>query len=76
LTNSEIKIGNKCPPWGIPDVDEKMFDLMPNNILPTVACSSKKGQTMRAEILQNQMLQRFSVKLNGFIVSNALAKFV
>ncbi|KAL4142126.1 hypothetical protein QTP88_004643 [Uroleucon formosanum] len=31
LTNSKNRIGDKCPPWGTPDVDEKIFDLMPNN---------------------------------------------
>jgi len=31
LTNSKNRIGDKCPPWGTPDVDEKMVDFTPNN---------------------------------------------
>ena len=36
LTNSENKIGDKCPPWSTPDVDEKVFDLVSNNF--TLCC--------------------------------------
>ncbi|KAL4147793.1 hypothetical protein QTP88_002142 [Uroleucon formosanum] len=42
LTNSKNRIGDKCPPWGTPDVDEKIFDLMPNNFTHCSLFSKKE----------------------------------
>lgn len=73
LTNNDNNIGDICPPWGTPDIVEKVFDLIPNNLTHYCLLVKNEPNHERRGSSKPDASKTFS-KILWLTVSNALDK--